>query len=87
MAQIKDHMFNREHRFRDGSVHRFFSDYDQAQAWDRLSQGRGTEVDLVLLRHEYVELTQMRLHDYDYETAHEIANARHNWWAIYSKEV
>lgn len=87
VAQIKDHMFNREHRFRDGSVHRFFSDYDQAQAWDRLSQGRGTEVDLVLLRHEYVELTQMRLHDYDYETAHEIANARHNWWAIYSKEV
>lgn len=39
-----------------------------------------------MLKHEYVELTQMRIHNYVYEKAHEIANKYHNWWAMVEKE-
>ena len=87
VEEIKQHMFFAEHKFADGSVKRFDSDFDQAQAWDRLSQGKGTADDIALLKHEYVELTQMRLHGYDYETAHEIANKYHNWAEILLKEM
>ena len=33
----------------------------------------------MLLKHEYVELTQMRLHGYDYDKAHDKANEYYNW--------
>jgi len=79
IRDIKEHMFIKEHHFADGSVKRFDSDFDQVQAWDRLTHGNGTELDLIMLRHEFVELTQMKLYGYDYETAHEIANRYHNW--------
>jgi hypothetical protein len=62
---------------------RFDPDYGQAQAWQRLVEGRKIkESDLVFLKHEYVELIQMKLHGYDYDTAHKIANKRHNWQKI-----
>ena len=87
VEEIKQHMFFAEHRFADGRIERFAPDFDQAQAWDRLSQGKGTAADVVLLKHEYVELTQMRLHGYVYEIAHEIANRYHNWAEILLKEM
>ena len=86
-TEIKQHMFIKEHRFADGSIKRFDSDFEQAQAWDRLTQGNGSKSDLVLLKHEYVELTLMRLYNYDYETAHEIANKHHNWAKIIVEEA
>ena len=62
---------------------RFAADYDQAQAWQRLVEGKHIrESDLIFLRHEYVELTRMRVHGYNYDTAHEIANKWHNWSAL-----
>lgn len=86
VEEIKQHMFFKEHRFADGTVRRFDSDCDQSDAWDRLFQGKGTETDVEMLKHEYVELTQMKLYGYDYEKAHEIANSKHNWWAMVEKE-
>lgn len=80
VSEIKEHLFFEEHKFVDGSVHRFESDFEQAQAWDRLSQGKGDETDILLLKHEYVELTQMRLHGYVYEEAHAVANKHHDWY-------
>ncbi len=79
VSSIKNHMFEKEHKFEDGSHRRFDSDFDQAQAWDRLSQGKGTETDIVMLKHEYIELTQMELNGFTYEEAHSIANTYHNW--------
>lgn len=79
VQEIKNHIFSDAHLFRDGSVRRFDSDYDQAQAWERLQRGEGTELDTILLKHEYVELAQMRLHNYCYEDAHDIANKRYDW--------
>lgn len=86
VEEIKQHMFFKEHRFSNGTIRRFDPDFDQAQAWDRLTKGKGTATDIEMLKHEYVELTQMRIHGYDYETAHDIANSKHNWWAMVEKE-
>ncbi len=87
VEKIKQHLFFTEHRFADGSIRRFDADFEQTQAWDRLSQGKFATSDFVLLKHEYVELIQMQLHDYDYETAHEIANKYHNWAKAIIEEV
>lgn len=87
VSEIKDHLFFKEHRFKDGTVHRFEEDFEQVQAWDRLTQGKGTPADIVLLKHEYVELTQMRIYGYVYETAHAIANRKWNWWDAFLKEA
>ena len=82
VEEIRQHVFIEKHHFEDGRYERFLPDFEQAQAWERLARGEGTVVDLELLKHEYVELTQIRLHGYVYEQAHEIANKKHNWWAM-----
>jgi hypothetical protein len=63
----------------EGEVGRFTPDYDMAQAWQRLEQGKHTPLDIMLLKHELVELMQMKRHGYIYRDAHEIANKFHNW--------
>jgi hypothetical protein len=85
IREIKDHVFIKEHLLQ-GKMQRFYPDYDQAQAWQRLIEGKHTETDLVFLRHEYVELTQMRIHGYNYEQAHAIANKMHNWQKLIEEE-
>ena len=87
IEEIRQHVFIKEHLL-DGEMKRFDPDYEQAQAWQRLVEGREIkESDLVFLKHEYVELAQIKLHGYDYDTAHKIANKRHNWQKImYGKE-
>ena len=86
VEEIKQHMFFKKHRLADGTYRRFDSDFEQAQAWDRLIQGNGTEADIVMLKHEYVELSQMRMKDLCYEEAHAIANKKHNWWILVNKK-
>jgi len=44
------------------------------------------ELDIKLLKHELVELTQMKRHGYDYDTAHKIANMFHNWEEALNKK-
>lgn len=80
VEEIRQHVFLKEH-FLDGSYQRFGTDYDQAMAWKRLLEGKEIkDTDLVFLRHEYVELTQMRLHGYTYDQAHAIADKKHPWY-------
>lgn len=83
--KIKNHMFFAEHKFRDGIIKRFDPDFEQAQAWDRLTQGTHTEVDILLLKHEYLELTLMKQYGYVYEDAHEIVDKTHNWAAVIAR--
>ena len=86
VEEIRQHVFLRQHNL-DGEWRRFDADYFQAQAWQRLVEGRNIRPsDVMLLRHEYVELTQMRTHGYDYETAHRVANQLHPWWAEVQRE-
>lgn len=86
IEEIRQHLFIREQP-RDGGFKRFDPDYDQAQAWQRLVSGLGIRPsDHVLLRHEYLELTLMREKGYNYEEAHEIANAKYNWFKALCEE-
>jgi SPP1 gp7 family putative phage head morphogenesis protein len=79
VKDIKTHIFLEEHNLGDGEIGRFSPDYDMAQTWQRLIQDKHTELDIMLMKHEMVEYTQMKRHGYDYMTAHDIANVYHNW--------
>lgn len=83
---IKAHMFINKHRFKDGTVRRFDADFEQVQAWDRLTQGKHKEIDTLLLKHELEESKIMNWQSLVYEDAHELANKKFNWWAEYIKE-
>lgn len=88
VEDIRQHMFIRIQPLDNGTrMERFAPDYYQAQAWQRLTEGQGTETDKVLLHHEYLELTEMRLHGYNYDEAHEIANKEFDWWSALVKEM
>lgn len=81
IADIKDHLFTREHELDGpGSPPRpFDADADQAEAWMRLRAGRHLPQDVVLLRHELAELRQMREHGSSYRDAHTQAQRDFPW--------
>ena len=57
---IKNHVFIEEHDLQNGRK-RFFPDYEMAQSWQRLIDGRNIqERDIVLLNHEYIESIFMK---------------------------
>lgn len=81
VEEIRQHMFIRIQPLDNGTrMARFDPSYRQSQAWQRLTEGRGDEVDLLLLKHEYYELTKMRLHGYNYDEAHALTDTVFNWW-------
>lgn len=81
---VYDHVFINEHLFQDGSVHRFYPDYDMFLSWQRLREGRNIQKhDLTLLRHELLEAQLMEKENLVYEEAHMIAEKEYN----YSKEL
>ena len=86
VEDIRQHMFLRIQPLDYGrKMERFEADYPQAITWQRLTEGKGTELDILMLRHEYLELTEMRLHGYNYDEAHRIANQTYDWWKAYLK--
>ena len=46
---------------------------------EALEQGRPTELDILLLKHELEELTLMEKYGYGYEVAHLHANKKYPW--------
>jgi len=79
IEEIRQHVFIKKH-MRDGREIRFDADYDQAQAWQRLSTGQSVwDSDMIWLEHEYFELTLMRENGYTYDQAHVITNQTYNW--------
>ena len=81
VEEIRQHMFIRLQPLDNGTrIARFDPSYRQAQAWQRLTEGKGDEVDVLLLKHEYYELTKMRLHGYNYDEAHALTDLVYNWW-------
>ena len=78
---IKNHVFIEEHDLQNGRK-RFFPDYEMAQSWQRLIDGRNIqERDIVLLNHEYIESIFMKggLSAVD---AHEKAQRIYNYAAL-----
>ena len=56
------------------------SDYEMAESFRRLSEGKGIQAhDMILLRHEWLELGLMNRYGYDYDTAHRITERKYNY--------
>lgn len=76
--KIKNHVFIQEHDLVDGRK-RFDASYDMAQSWQRLTSGKGIqEKDMVLLKHEYMELRLMEK-GLTQDEAHIIASKRYDY--------
>lgn len=79
ISQIKDHLFYKKHNLGGLEAERFDADYDIAVSWQNLIEGRIEAKDLVLLKHEYLELHIMKSKKVPYAEAHKLAEAKHNY--------
>ena len=84
IAKVKRHLFIEEHLLDryvmlgvPATLTRFDADAAIADAWARLKAGRGTAIDLRLLRHEAAEAWYMRKHGPSYMRAHAAAQRRY----------
>lgn len=75
--KIKNHIFVQEHDLLEGHK-RFDPSYDMAQSWQRLTNGKYEEKDIVLLKHEYAELRYMEK-GLSQSEAHTKASKRYNY--------
>jgi len=83
---IRDHVFIDEHDLGDGKIGRFASDWQIAQAWQRMEQGwegngmkKYRDCDILLLKHELEELTIMAKYGYNAWEAHGLATKKYQW--------
>lgn len=77
---VYDHVFKNEHLFADGGIKRFDPDYDMAQSFQRLLDGKNVQPhDITLLRHERLEYLLMKRYNINYEEAHKIAERKYNY--------
>ena len=90
---IKNHLFFEKHPLTDynnpGQVitQQYDPDINIAEAWTRLRSGNPTDLDIILLRHEYAEMRYYQSHPGStYAEAHEAANEVANWWRERMKE-
>jgi hypothetical protein len=84
--KIKKHIFINVHELGAEIPQRFVPDYDIAVSWQRLIEGKNIkEMDIVLLRHELMELEYMN-QGMDYDTAHRKTEMTHSY-AKYTREL
>ena len=87
IEEIRQYMFVDKH-YRNGTFERFDADYDQAEAWQRLVDGKSIrESDIIMLKHELLEKSIIGETHCTYEEAHEKANSVYNWWSAVLKEM
>jgi hypothetical protein len=86
IRSIREHIFIQEHDLGEGVTKRFDTDWQIAQAWQRMEQGwkgngqdKYKDVDILLLRHELEELTVMAKYGYNASDAHDKANEKYLW--------
>ena len=80
LEDIRKHMFVNVQQFTYEEPHKFYCSYEQSQAWQRLTDGKGTPSDILMLRHENEELTIMKEKGYYQDEAHVLANQKYDWW-------
>lgn len=72
IQRVKNHVFYEEHELEDG-FRKFDPDYEMAQSWQRLIDGREIKTrDIILLQHEFIESIFMA-EGLGYDDAHEKA--------------
>lgn len=84
IEKIKNHIFYENHKL-SGGYGRFDPDYNMAISWQRLIDGKTIkEMDIVLLKHEYLELTLVKK-GYSQDEAHIISSKKHNYTTAVEK--
>ena len=78
---IFSHVFELEHLFEDGSIHKFDPDYDMAQSWFRLREGKTIyEHDMIMLYHELEEAKIMgKTTEVAYDPVHRQVEKKYNY--------
>jgi hypothetical protein len=86
IRSIREHVFIKEHDLGEGVTGRFGTDWQIAQAWQRMEQGwqgndqdKYKDADILLLRHELEELTIMAKYGYNALEAHVQAEEKYPW--------
>mgnify|MGYP003304312703 CR=1 FL=1 len=81
MDTVFAHVFELEHLFEDGSIRKFAPDYDMAQSWIRLREGKNIqEHDMILLNHELAEANIMgKGTDIAYDSVHSEVEKKYNY--------
>lgn len=81
IGKVFAHVFERSHLFEDGRIEKFAPDYDMAESWQRLREGKNIqEHDRILLLHELYEANMMgEGTDIPYEPCHEAAEKIYNY--------
>jgi hypothetical protein len=83
IEKIKRHVFFALHDLGYEEPARFDADYNMALSWQRLTEGTSIrEEDLVLLRHELLELTLMEKNGMPYSEAHIQASEQFDYASI-----
>ena len=85
IEKIFEHIFIKKHNLRDGFRY-FDPSYDMAESFRRLMEGNNIQPhDLILLKHEWLELGLMKRYGYDYDTAHNITKRKYDYDAALNK--
>ena len=79
ISQVKEHLFIKKHDLGEYGIKRFDTDYDIAQSWQRLIDGKNIKShDLILIKHEYAEQEYMSK-GLSQQQAHDMANEKFNY--------
>jgi hypothetical protein len=82
IQKVKEHVFYAEHDLGFDTPVCFDPDYNMAVSWQLLIEGTAIqEEDLILLRHEYLELTLMET-GLNYDEAHKKASEQFDYSAV-----
>lgn len=79
ISKVYDHVFMNEYELYGGTK-RFEPDYDMAESFRRLREGKDIqEHDIILLKHEHLEYGLMNELGISYDEAHELAQRKYNY--------
>jgi hypothetical protein len=59
-----------------------FVDPEALEAWERLRSGIGTDIDMLLLKHETAEMYLRSARNLSQRKAHDLANDKYFWEAL-----
>lgn len=80
IGQIKNHIFYNTHIIRDGTRRMLDSDYSMSVAWQRLINGTYEDIDILLLKHEYLESIFEKKYNISNLEAHRMTEKKHDWY-------
>ena len=79
ISKVYDHVFINEYELY-GGYKKFDSDYDMAESFRRLREGKDIQKhDLILLKHEHLEYGLMKKLNLPYGEAHRLAESKYNY--------